>query len=313
MNYRKKKIKILVLGGTGFIGYHLIKKCVQINWDVTSISKSSLSKEKLIKGVKYKKLDLKKFKDIKKINKNYDYVVNASGYINNNIKTKYKKDHFKILKNLVDHFKNSKIKSFLQIGTSAEYGGKKSPQVENTKCKPKSSYGRDKLNCTNYLIKAYKVFGFPSTIFRVYQAYGPMQDTNRLIPIVAKACYFNKKFDCSEGSQIRDFIYIDDIILSIIKALKFKKTNGQIFNIGSGKKVSIKFIINFIKNFYKKGFPIYGKIKLRKDESKAIYPNIDKSYNFFNLRPKKSLRKNLLKTLKFYKKKYRRESFDKKI
>ena len=47
-----------------------------------------------------------------------------------------------------------------------------------------------------------------------------MQDTNRLIPIVAKACYFNKKFDCSEGSQIRDFIYIDDIITSIIKALK---------------------------------------------------------------------------------------------
>ena len=116
---------------------------------------------------------------------------------------------------------------------------------------------------------------------------------------------FNKKFDCSEGSQIRDFIYIDDIITSIIKALKTKKTNGQIFNIGSGKKVSIKFIINFTKNFYKKGIPIYGKIRLRKDESKAIYPNIDKSYYFFNLKPKKSLRINLLKTLKFYKKKYK--------
>ena len=301
----KKKTKILILGGTGFIGYHLIKKCVQIKWDVTTISKSIPSGEKFIKGVKYKKLDLKKFKNLKKIKKNYDYIVNSSGYINNNIKTKYKKDHFKILKNLVDHFKYSKIKSFLQIGSSAEYGGKKSPQFETAKCKPKSPYGRDKLNCTNYLIKAYKLFGFPSVIFRVYQAYGPMQDTNRLIPIVAKACYFNKKFDCSEGSQIRDFIYIDDIITSIIKALKTKKTNGQIFNIGSGKKVSIKFIINFTKNFYKKGIPIYGKIRLRKDESKAIYPNIDKSYYFFNLKPKKSLRINLLKTLKFYKKKYK--------
>ena len=80
--------------------------------------------KKLIKGVKYKKLDLKKFKNIRKINKNYGLLVNSSGYINNNTKTKYKKDHFKILKNLVEHFKNSKIKSFLQIGTSAEYGGK---------------------------------------------------------------------------------------------------------------------------------------------------------------------------------------------
>ena len=121
-----------------------------------------------------------------------------------------------------------------------------------------------------------------------------MQDTNRLIPIVAKACYFNKKFDCSEGSQIRDFIYIDDIITSIIKVFKKNKnTNGQIFNIGSGKKISIKFIINFIKNFYKRGFPMYGKIKLRNDESKVIYPNIDKSYKFFNLKPKNSLRVNL--------------------
>ena len=309
---KKEKTKILVTGGTGFIGYHLVKKCIKIGWQVTSISKKHPTKKKFVKGVNYKFIDLKKTKEVNLINKNYDYVVNLSGYINNNIKKKYTNDHYLILKNLVNHFKNTKIKSFLQIGTSAEYGGKNSPQIETAKCKPKSSYGRDKLNCTNYLIKAYKLFGFPSTIFRVYQAYGPMQDTNRLIPIVAKACFFNKKFDCSEGSQIRDFIYIDDIILSIIKALKIKNTNGQIFNIGSGKKVSIKFIINFIKNFYKKGFPIYGKIRLRKDESKVIYPNIDKSYNFFNLRPKKSLRINLLKTLKFYKKKYRRESFGKK-
>ena len=63
----KSKKKLLVLGGTGFIGYHLLKKSVQIDWDVTSISKSSPSKEKLIKGVKYKKLDLKKFKNIRKL------------------------------------------------------------------------------------------------------------------------------------------------------------------------------------------------------------------------------------------------------
>jgi nucleoside-diphosphate-sugar epimerase len=300
-----KKIKILVIGGTGFIGYHLSKKCIQIGWNVTSVSKSRPKKEKFIKGVKYKRVDLRKYKNVKNINKNFDYVVNSSGYINNNIIKKYNNDHFKILKNLVEHFKKSKIKRFLQIGTSAEYGGKYSPQVETAKCIPRSPYGKDKLNCTNYLLKAYDLFKFPSTIFRIYQAYGPMQDTNRLIPIVAKACFFNKRFDCSDGSQIRDFIYIDDVILSIIKALKCKNTNGQIFNIGSGKKVTIKFLINFIKNFYKKGFPIYGKIKLRKDESKVIYPNIKKSYKFFNFKPNTNLKVNLLKTLKFYKKKYR--------
>ena len=80
-----KKIKILVIGGTGFIGYHLSKKCIQIGWNVTSVSKSRPKKEKFIKGVKYKRVDLRKYKNVKNINKNFDYVVNSSGYINNNI------------------------------------------------------------------------------------------------------------------------------------------------------------------------------------------------------------------------------------
>ena len=100
-----KKIKILVIGGTGFIGYHLSKKCIQIRWNVTSVSKSRPTKEKFIKGVKYKRADLRKYKNVKNINKNFDYVVNSSGYINNNINKKYNNDHIKILKNLVEHNK----------------------------------------------------------------------------------------------------------------------------------------------------------------------------------------------------------------
>jgi len=231
-SYKKKNLKkfsflVYGLGSTGSSVINYFKKkniSKYVAWDDNVNLRKKFSK--------------KVTRNLKTSMKDVNFIVLSPGISLK--KTKYKKDHFKILKNLVDHFKYSKIKSFLQIGSSAEYGGKKSPQFETAKCKPKSPYGRDKLNCTNYLIKAYKLFGFPSVIFRVYQAYGPMQDTNRLIPIVAKACYFNKKFDCSEGSQIRDFIYIDDIITSIIKALKTKKTNGQIFNIGSGKKVSIK-------------------------------------------------------------------------
>ena len=302
---KKEKTRILVTGGTGFIGYHLVKKCIKIGWQVTSISKKHPTKKKFVKGVNYKFIDLKKTKEVNLINKNYDYVVNLSGYINNNIKKKYTNDHYLILKNLVNHFKNTKIKSFLQIGTSAEYGGRNSPQDETSKCIPKSQYGKDKLNCTTHLIKAFKLLGFPSIIFRIYQAYGPSQENNRLIPIVAKACIYNKKFDCSDGTQLRDFIYIDDVIRAIIKAIKNKKAIGEIFNIGSGKKVTIKYLINFIKSFCKGGFPIYGKIKLRKDESKIIYPKIKKANYLIGWRPKVPIKFGLEKTLKFYKKKYK--------
>ena len=78
------------------------------------------------------------------------------------------------------------------------------------------------------------------TIFRLYQAYGPNQDINRLIPIVINACKRNQDFNCSDGDQFRDFVYIDDIVNAIIKSIKIKNQEGQIFNLGSGKLYKLK-------------------------------------------------------------------------
>ena len=64
---------------------------------------------------------------------------------------------------------------------------------------------------TNHL-RLYKKKQFPVTILRLYQAYGPKQDINRLIPIVVDACINKKMFDCSDGNQFRDFIHVKDVL-----------------------------------------------------------------------------------------------------
>ena len=61
-----------------------------------------------------------------------------------------------------------------------------------------------------------------------YLIYGPGQDFNRLIPYVIKNCLQNKSFPCSNGNQLRDFIFIDDAINLIFKSLKNKRSNGKI-------------------------------------------------------------------------------------
>lgn len=304
--YKKKKTKILILGGSGFIGYHLSKKCITKGWDVTSISKNYPKKIKFVSKVNYKNINLENFKNLSILEKNYDYIVNASGYINNNDKLNYKNHNFKIVKNIFLYFKNTNIKAFLNLGTSAEYGGIKSLQNENLICRPKSKYGKDKLKSTFFLTNAFKKFKFPSIIFRIYQVYGPLQETNRLIPIAAKACFFDKKFNCADGNLIRDFIYIDDLVEAILKALNNQQAKGQIFNLGSGKKISLKFVVNSIREFYKKGSPIYDKIKLRKDENKIIFADIKKSKKILRWKPKTSFKAGLLETLKYYKNKYKK-------
>ena len=120
---------------------------------------------------------------------------------------------------ILRRFFKKKIKSFVQVGSSGEYGKFKSPQIELSGGNPKSIYARSKFLASNYLLNLFKKRKFPVTILRLYQAYGPGQDINRFIPIVIDACLRNKKFDCSDGKQLRDFIYVDDVINVILKSL----------------------------------------------------------------------------------------------
>ncbi len=300
-----KKNRILITGGTGFIGYHLAKKCLKLNWSVTSISTNPPKKIRRLRKVKYLIIDISNQKNVnKRLSKNYDYVVNLAGYVDHSHKIKTMKSHFNGCRNLANFFLNTKIKKFLQIGSSIEYGKINSPQIENSKIPKKthSIYGDAKLLSTKFLLELWKKKSFPTTILRLYLVYGPNQDINRIIPITITNAIKDKKFDCSEGKQLRDFIFIDDVISAIIKIIKLKKSSGEIINIGSGKPLSIKNVINKICKLVKKGQPQFGKIKMRKDEILKLYPDIKKAQKLLRWRPKTSISDGLNKTISFFNK-----------
>lgn len=299
-----KKRKILITGGTGFIGYHLAKKCLKFNWKVDSISTKLPSTSRKLKKVKYIKLDISKKNLFKKLSKDYDYVVNLAGYVDHSKSNQITKTHFNGCKNLANYFLNTEIKKFVQIGSSIEYGKEKSPQKENDKKFQKTSsvYGSAKLLSTKYLLNLKKKYNFPSVILRLYLIYGPNQDANRIIPITIINSIQNNRFDCSKGKQLRDFLYIDDLINAIIKTLRRRNLIGQIINIGSGKPTSIKKLILNICTLAKGGQPQFGKISLRGDEIDKLYPNISKSIKLLNWKPKISLKNGLKKTIKYFKK-----------
>ena len=155
---------------------------------------------------------------------------------------------------------------------------------------------------TKHLLNLYKKFKFPAVILRLYLVYGPGQDANRVIPITILNAIKNKKFNCSDGLQFRDFVHIDDVTDAIIKTLRTNKVSGNIFNIGSGQPVQIKKIILKICKLVGSGRPQYGKIKLRKDEISSLYPDITRAKKILNWKPKINLNLGLLKTVNYYKK-----------
>ena len=295
------KKKILIIGGTGFIGYHLAKQCLKLNWEVTTLSLQKPKKIERIKKIKYLIFDFRKFKNLKKIiKKNYNYVVNLGGYVDHANKTKTFRSHYLGVKNLCNIFLKKNINSFIQVGSSAEYGNIKSPHKESDECKPKLIYGRSKLLATNFLINIYLKYNFPVTIIRYYQVYGPNQKFDRFIPILIKACIKKNKFDCSDGQQSRDFLYVTDAVDAIIKSIKSKKSKGKIINIGTGKPVKLKKIINHLVKRLNGGEPQFGKIKLRTDEAKIIYPNLFNAKNLINWSPKVSFVNGMNKTIRSY-------------
>ena len=295
--------KILITGGTGFIGFHLSKKCLSLGWSVTSLSSQSPKPQKKLKSVKYLKIDITNKNKLSKINKNFDYIVNLAGYVDHTNKKKTLESHYIGCKNLASIFVNENIKKFIQVGSSIEYGKLKSPQIENKNNKQStySVYGKAKLLSTKFLIDLNKKNNFPSSIIRLYLVYGPNQDINRVIPITIKNALDNKRFDCSNGLQYRDFTYIDDVVVAILKLLKSKKTNGEIINIGSGKPVRVRTLIKKICQIVGSGKPVFGNIKMRKDETMVLYPNIRKAKKILKWKPKISLNAGLQKTIKYYK------------
>ena len=298
------KKNLLIIGGTGFIGYHLAKKSLKKGWKVTSISTSPPKKIRYLPKVKYVFCDISNKKSLeRKVKKSFNYVVNLGGYVDHSNKKKTFESHYTGCKNLAEIFLKKMPIAFVQLGSSTEYGNIQSPQKESAECNPKlikSIYGKAKLLSSLYLINLFKKKNFPSTILRLYLAYGPRQDTNRFLPIIIEGCIKNKKFPCSKGTQLRDFVHVYDVVDAIQKTLTNKNSRGQIINIGSGKPQKLKKIIEYIKKISKGGKPQFGKIKLRKDEIFKLYPNIKKAKDKINWEPKISFKKGLRSTIKYY-------------
>ena len=125
------------------------------------------------------------------LKRKFDYIINFGGYGDHSNNSSVYKTHYLGTKNLYEIFKNKNIKSFIQIGSSSEYGNLKSPHYEEQNGKPNTLYGQSKLKSTNFLLNESKKYNFPVTIVRLYQL-GPEQDNNCFIPQLIQSCIIKK-------------------------------------------------------------------------------------------------------------------------
>ena len=300
---------ILILGGSGFIGTHLLRKCINEGLDCVCVSLKNTNTLEKNEKVNYLKLDINNHIKVKELlgDKEFDYIVNLSGYINHINFFEGGRDIFNThstgLLNILQAVNLKKIKRVVQIGSSDEYGNLESPQNELMRELPFTPYSLAKLTCTNMLQMLYRTEKLPVVILRLFLVYGEGQDFNRFLPQVIKGCLLNEKFPTTKGQQIRDFCYVGDIVEGIFKSLiTEEKVLGEIFNIASGDPIKIRTIIDKIVSITGSGTPLYGERKYREGESMSLYANIDKARKLLNWEPKINIDDGLNATINYYKK-----------
>lgn len=301
----KVNLSLLVIGGTGFIGRYVVSEAIKRGFEVSVFSLNIPKTHERLVQAEYFSLDVKDINSIKKVtkNKNFDYVINLGGYINH---SKFNEggrqvidDHFSSVLNIIECVNWYGLKSFLQVGSSSEYGDNKSPQNENMLEKPSSPYSLAKSAATQTLKMLHLTEDFPAIIVRVFLAYGPGQSDDRFIPQIIKGCIADEEFKTSKGLNFCDFTYVEDISAGIMDLLVCKAALGEVINLASGKPIQIKSIVEKIKKIINKGKPIFGGLD-NPINNENLYADISKAKSLIDWETSIDLDEGLRKTITSY-------------
>ena len=299
------KPRLLVIGGTGFIGHHLLNAAQKKGWKLTSVSLKLPSDARCVKNVRYLHFDLCESLVVKKnLSEDFDYVVNLCGYIDHQLFRDGGRHlidtHFFALQNLLEVLPRRNLKRFVQIGSSDEYGNALAPQHEELREQPISPYSLAKVASTHFLQMLHRTENFPAVTLRLFLTYGPGQNTKRFLPQIIRGCLGDLTFPTSTGKQLRDFCYVDDTVRAILQSLTVPEAEGEIFNVASGTPVSIRAVIQKVCKITGHGKPQYGELPYRTGENMAMYANMEKAEKILQWKATVNLEKGLLYTIDLF-------------
>ncbi len=313
---------ILVTGCSGFIGFHLAKKLLEKKKSILGIDiiDNYYSKSKKIQRLNiikkfdnfnFLKVDLNNFDKLRKIINKYpiDTIIHLAAQpgvrisLSNPFNTL--KQNLTAFINVLEIARLKKVKKFIYASSSSVYGNSKiypfnEQDFENI---PVSVYGSTKLS-NEIIADAYsRNFNINSIGLRFFTVYGPhgrpdmayysfLDNLRKNLPIQV----FNK------GNMMRDFTYIDDVVLGIVKVIKTKfKKKHEILNIGKGKPDKLMDLIKYLEKFYKKKFKIKFTKNIPIGDIKNTFSNTSKAKKIIKWIPKVNLENGIEKFVKWYK------------
>lgn len=252
-------MRIIVTGGAGFVGSHVVDVYVDSGHEVLVIDNLSTGKEaNLNPAARLEKIDIRDTQALARVFSSFSpQVVNhhaAQIDIRKSVADPAFDAQVNVLGsvNLMQQATGSNVSAFIFASSGgAIYGETPRPAPETSPKAPISPYGAAKAAVENYLFAYEKTFGLGSVILRYGNVYGPRQDPAGeagVVSIFTSALLAGKQVTIfGSGEQVRDYIYVEDVARANLLALEYVENKGNVaqtpdesaFNIGSGQATSV--------------------------------------------------------------------------
>ncbi len=300
---------ILVTGGAGVIGSHLVDKLSLENKVIVldnlfsgSLSNLERSKDR-ITFIKGDALDKGLLMDIvAEVELVFHLAANVGNIKSIEDPCFDMEVNIKGMINLLEVCLNSKIKRLVYSSSAAIYGEPKYlPIDEDHPLNPESPYAVSKLAAEKYCFAFCKVHGIPTTSLRYFNVYGPRQESSQyanVIPIFLSRIKEGKPLTIfGDGKQTRDFVFVDDVVIANLLAATQPAAVGEIFNIATGTANSVEQLASLVKQISAKESPVVY-ADPRAGEVRHSQANIEKARRILGYKPETTFKDGLLLTWK---------------
>ena len=292
-------MKILVVGGAGYIGSHMIKRFQDTDYQIEILDNLSTGFEVNTQNYKLHVCDLSNKDQVHQILKenNYESIMHFASFINVGESyinpKKYYDNNVTNTLNLLDSMVDLKISNFIFSSTAAVYGEPSStPIKENQKIAPVNPYGNTKAIVEKILKDYEEAYGLKYISLRYFNACGAHIDgtigerhdpETHLIPLILQSASGRRKdfkvygddYDTKDGTCVRDYIHVMDLaeahLLSLQELIKNQKSD--IYNIGNNQGFSVKEIISMAEKITQIKIPYEITSRRKGDPSELIADN----------------------------------------
>jgi UDP-glucose 4-epimerase len=304
----------LVTGAAGFIGSALAEKLLYLGHRVITIDNLSTGNAGNIPdGVEFVEGDCQDKDIYKRIPQcKYDAIFHIAGQSSGEISfddpTYDLRTNTESILHILQYAMSSDTKRIIYASTMSVYGKTDDyPVLEDHTTFPESFYGVGKLASENYL-RIYENYGINSTSLRLFNVYGPGQNLTNMrqgmVSIFMSQMVEQQKIHIKGSPErYRDFIYIDDVVGSFLKCLGCEKSYGQVINIGTGVRTTIKELVDGMILLYEKDVATKYEGGTPGDIH-GIYADINRAQERMNFRSQTDLEKGLIKMLNWVKEQY---------